>query len=393
MFLWAYHISTGAGHGVEPMMQALYDKKICSYTFEQSVSTKSHNVESFQNRFINTWSSQLSEIFETHVDLTSKTNTPQARWGVILATTKGSIEDSIWELAKQNQPKYSVDLLKDPGETLLNNFLDKIKLNANTPQLSITRTSVISQACSSTHIAFEVAQHWLDWNWVDFILVLSGDLIGPFVSKGFASLKLISQQGQKPFDQTRDGLFLGDAVGCAIVSTQQPKGESIRFRSFANHNEGAVTKPSLNGDSLYQALQKLSHINQKPKPDFILAHGTGTRFNDTAEDRALARYFKENRLNEVPITGAKWCLGHTLGASGLVDIIAASEVLKRQKLFPIATSTTKDPHFLYQNYYLNDPSSSLNEIANKAIPFNQAIVTSLGFGGVHAAGWLERVSI
>lgn len=437
MYLWNYNILTNAGHGVEPMLQALYQGNICSYSYEQGLLIRP---ESYQEKLLNTWSDHFQNFLNTDLELNTDFCAPTTRWGVILATTKGHIEDYIWK-PKSNDKNSSLTQLKpqtsnppasfnlsssssgspslspspspsssppshscpsqpcppiEPGAVLLKNFLARTSSQAingkkiRTPQQSLS----ISQACSSSHIAFEVAQHWIQWKWVDYVLILAGDLIGPFVTKGFASLKLISALSQKPFDAQRDGLFLGDAVGSAIVSGRKPSRPCIRFNALTNYTEGAVTRPSLSGDSLYTALQNLHRTKNtpQPQPDFVVAHGTGTRFNDTAEDRALARYFTTNRLEEVPVLGAKWCLGHTLGGSGMVDLIAASEVLNRQQFFTIASSHQYDPGFHYKNYLLaNKQTSSINQVS-PIRPLKEALITSLGFGGVHAAAWMERIS-
>lgn len=408
MFLWSYHITTGAGHGVQSMMNALYDKKVFSYQnnseqFQTNLKPKKSDpqqIDNYENRFLENWSIQLNEIFKNDSELDSHFLDSTSRWGILLATTKGAIEDSIWEISKKTSLNPIISSLKDPGEFLLSKFLNSYLTPKN-----FNLSGHISQACSSSHIAFEIAQLWLSWNKVDFVLILSGDLIGPFVFKGFSSLKLLTSQNQMPFDANRDGLLLGDAVGCAVVSLKKPNRKKHLFlKSFKNYNEGAVTKPSLSGDSLFHALLNLKNDHKKPKPDFVVAHGTGTRFNDLAEDRALFRYFKTQELKEVPVTGAKWCLGHSLGASGLVDIIAASEVLINQKLFSLANTVKIDPQFEYGNYLIEKkptPSSiTTPELRASEVflnnthrsPFKEALITSLGFGGVHAACWMELLT-
>lgn len=396
MYLWNYNILTGAGQGVTPMMNALYEKKIYSYNLEQSAPFKTN----YKEKFLQTWNDDLKQIFESDLELGSHFKSSALRYGVILATTKGHHEDYIWASEKDRRIENTFPP-QEPGALLLKDFLHSLPLHQSEilGEKKPLRSTSISQACSSSPIAFEVAQYWIDWDWVDFVIILAGDLIGPFVSKGFASLKLMASQSQKPFDQTRDGLFLGDAIGCAIVSRHKPHRDCIKLHAFTNHTEGAVTRPSLSGDSLFQALQKLRQKNRSPQPDFVLAHGTGTRFNDTAEDRALSRYFKTNHLAEVPVTGTKWSLGHTLGGSGLVDLIAAAEILKRQKIFSIASSTLTDSEFQYKNYYLECDLTKATSLKKRTLdqslpthPLKEALITSLGFGGVHAASWIERVT-
>src|SRR3989442_12489197 len=60
---------------------------------------------------------------------------------------------------------------------------------------------------------------------------------------------------------------------------------------------------------------------------WIKAHGTGTKLNDAAEARGIARVFG-TRLGEEPLTSLKPALGHALGASGAVEAVAPPPALE-----------------------------------------------------------------
>jgi 3-oxoacyl-(acyl-carrier-protein) synthase len=135
---------------------------------------------------------------------------------------------------------------------------------------------------------------------------------------------------------------------------------------------------------LIRSLQKIKSKRSDLKPDLVIAHGTGTRFNDQAEDQALGEFLHEIGKPLTPITNTKWAIGHTLGASGCVDLIAGCEILKKQKVFSIKAHDLKDPQFK-MNYLLGDQ--------NITEPVEQILVTSLGFGGVHASLLLEKKNL
>jgi 3-oxoacyl-(acyl-carrier-protein) synthase len=145
-----------------------------------------------------------------------------------------------------------------------------------------------------------------------------------------------------------------------------------------------VTRPSASGEGLRKACLQIPGIQGRNVPDLIVAHGTGTVMNDAAENEAFESVFGD-RVSGIPVTGTKWSVGHTMGASAAVDLVAACEVLRRQSAFRLANTDEVDPSF--RGRYLH-ASAELQE------PFHaeRVLVTSLGFGGVHAAALVRKAS-
>lgn len=274
--------------------------------------------------------------------------------GVIFASTKGCLEDFIW------QPSAEA-LARDPLTPCLESFLERAGLH---PKKSLC----VSNACASSHSAIYLAADWLRRGRVSHVLVLAGDRIGPFVYNGFHALKALSEGPGpiRPFSAERDGLRLGEAVG-AMVFSREPS--SLSLEGIEIDTEGfAATRPSDAGKSLERAVLRAAGLEV---PDLIIAHGTGTIANDRIEDQVLGGLYKDSM-----ITATKWSIGHTLGTSGMMDLIAACESLRRQESFCIATTDKIDPEF--KGHYLHAGVSGPRTFAT-------ALVTSLGFGGVHAA--------
>src|SRR5690606_38448629 len=125
-----------------------------------------------------------------------------------------------------------------------------------------------------------------------------------------------------PFARDRQGIQLGDAAVVLIVSRTMESFASIT--DIAIESDGfAATRSDATGVSLRHV------VAQMPRPDLIIAHATGTPANDVVEDHVYGSLFGTS----VPVTCTKWSVGHGLGASGGIDVVAGLETLLQQQVF------------------------------------------------------------
>jgi 3-oxoacyl-[acyl-carrier-protein] synthase-1 len=214
------------------------------------------------------------------------------------------------------------------------------------------------------------------------VVVLACDAVDSFVLHGFHQLRVVSLDRTRPFASNRSGFHLGDAAACVLLSKKIES--EFRLVDARIDSEGhAATRPSHSGESLLRAARQLHSIDSLP-PELVIAHGTSTQANDVTEDRVFTALFAESKMKPA-ITGTKWSIGHTLGAAGLIDVIAAVEVLKSQKAFSIFTTDTVDSAF-ESSYLVRTPGAP----ALRPLDVSRVLVTSLGFGGVHAAALVGR---
>jgi 3-oxoacyl-(acyl-carrier-protein) synthase len=104
--------------------------------------------------------------------------------------------------------------------------------------------------------------------------------------------------------------------------------------------------------SMLQAMEKSG-----VQPDVILMHAPGTLLGDTAEWEAVKKVFD----SKIPyVTSQKWKTGHTLGASGLLNLQCAAMILKYQQIPVIPYSILK-----------NTTPASIRHI----------LINTMGFGG------------
>ncbi|WP_413293193.1 beta-ketoacyl synthase N-terminal-like domain-containing protein [Bdellovibrio sp. HCB185ZH] len=371
MYIQNYSCTTAAGFGTRALMSALYSGKDCSIPAENGgrvcyLEQNPEKAQTYKNIFVNAFKDLIHPVREglsknAHGDIT------KSRAALIFASTKGCLEDFIWEATSEN-----IREMQDPFTSIYQEFTEAMG------DLEWTLHCNISNACASSHVALEYAQDLFMADRVEYALIIAGDLIGPFVYKGFQSLKVISPTGNRPFSGDREGLQLGEAMAMLLLSKERKSPNDLKVTGVASDTEGSsITRPSLNGQGLLRAIEK-ANAQSAIQPDLVIAHGTGTKFNDSAEEQALAKFLGTIQKADTPITNTKWSIGHTLGASGLIDVIAACEILKTQKAFRIQNTLTKESAFT--GNYLTAQSD-----VEQYRKFRQILVTSLGFGGIHAA--------
>ncbi len=284
---------------------------------------------------------------------------PEKNIGLIFGSTKALVEDFVWEENFQEDcdpfSPISDDLQKELG-------------------VAFSQRAIISNACTSSHGALELAQRWLKRGNCDEVLVVAGDLIGPFTLEGFKTLRALSPSGiARPFDINRDGLILGDGMG-AVRLSREKQNSSYKLQSVYSLCEGvSATRPDTSGKNLASCYKKVL----SKSPELVITHGTGTQYNDLTESQALCRVLKKEKFPKV--TGSKWSVGHSLGASGLVDLCLALECLKKQSAPGIESLERCDLEIA--PFLLNKPQDMAIE---------SVLISSLGFGGMCSALELVR---
>jgi 3-oxoacyl-[acyl-carrier-protein] synthase II len=113
--------------------------------------------------------------------------------------------------------------------------------------------------------------------------------------------------------------------------------------------------------------------------DYINAHGTSTKLNDASETLAIKRAFGEDAYR-VPISSTKSMVGHSFGAAGAVESIAAVQTILTNTIHPTI------------NYEVPDPECDLDYVPNKARQAQVDVVlkNSFGFGGHNACLVFKR---
>jgi 3-oxoacyl-(acyl-carrier-protein) synthase len=123
-----------------------------------------------------------------------------------------------------------------------------------------------------------------------------------------------------------------------------------------------------------------AHVNPTDI-DYINAHGTSTQANDAMETMAIKQVFGEQAYN-IPISSTKSMLGHALGASGALEIVACVMSMVDRVLHPTI------------NYQTPDPECDLDyvpNVARDAKGLRTILSNSFGLGGQNASIVLRRI--
>src|SRR6185312_420407 len=179
---------------------------------------------------------------------------------------------------------------------------------------------VISTACSSSAKVFGSAQRLITQGVCDAVIAGGVDTLCELTLRGFQSLSLLSVRPCRPFATDRDGTSLGEGGALLLVERDGDApawllgvGEtSDAYHMTSPHPEGLGAIAAMN-QALEQAGRTVTDV------DYINAHGTATRMNDSSESKAIAAVFGDR----VPVSSTKGFTGHLLGAAGAIEAVFA----------------------------------------------------------------------
>lgn len=186
---------------------------------------------------------------------------------------------------------------------------------------------VVCNACISGLSAQAEAVRALESRRYAYVVVIGVDVLSLFIVSGFQSLKALSDDFCRPFDEERTGLNLGEASACIIYGYADDGSDADCWRIVcsANRNDAFhVSGPSKTAEGAYRTLKCV--LGKQPLSDlaFVNVHGTATLFNDEMEAMALGRA----GLDKLPVNGLKGYFGHTMGASGVLETLISMKALE-----------------------------------------------------------------
>jgi 3-oxoacyl-[acyl-carrier-protein] synthase II len=313
------------------------------------------------------------------------------RCGVVIGSGIGGL----WEFEAQE-------------ERLLHKGIDKVS-PFTIPKLMVNSASghvsslygikgpnfAVATACASAANSIGTALRAIQYDDAD-VMVAGGSeaALTPIGLAGFQNMRALSfrtdapQQASRPFDAERDGFVLAEGAGVVVIEEfehARRRGARIyaELRGYgASGDAGHITQPDEEGRGAARAMaMALDDAGLAPEAvHYVNAHGTSTPLGDKAETVAIKRVFGA-QARRLAISSTKSQLGHTLGASGGIELVACALTMNRGVIAP--TINLEHP----------DPECDLDYTPNVAreARVDVAMSNSFGFGGHNASLVLARL--
>lgn len=238
----------------------------------------------------------------------------------------------------------------------------------------------VSTACSSSAKTFGNAARMIAAGVCDAAIVGGVDSLCLTTLYGFSSLGLLSTSACRPFDSGRDGISIGEGAAMVLLEKQAASGsnENVALLGIGESSDAYhMSSPHPEGLGARTAMERAlrSAGLESSDIDYVNLHGTGTRSNDAAEDKAVCAVLGER----VPCSSTKGWTGHTLGACGSIEAVFC------------ALAITKDLMPGSVNTRAVDPTMKLNYLReNRQAPVRIAMSNAFGFGGTNCSLVLGR---
>ena len=254
------------------------------------------------------------------------------------------------------------------GRDFLVGYINKL-YNFNGPSTSL------AAACATSLYNLEYGMRLLDE--YEFVIVGAADAGTSHLSmEYFRTLGAIGTHSS-PFDESRNGFVMGEG-GAAIVICSSKTLRKYGLESIAVVHDvqlvndgvsGSLTNP---GNGGYMAMSKLPYGKYIEDLAFVKAHGTSTPIGDPHEVDQI-----KELLPFLPIVSYKSMIGHTIGTSGLLEMLHSIAHLKAG--------------VIPANRNLSNPIDKMCIMEHRETRNKFFINNAFGFGGKCASALVEVI--
>jgi 3-oxoacyl-[acyl-carrier-protein] synthase II len=219
-------------------------------------------------------------------------------------------------------------------------------------------TTCIASACASANQSIGDALRMIRSGQVDLMIAGGSEAaVVPTAIAGFARMQALSTRNDdptaasRPWDADRDGFVMGEGAASFVLESAEHAARHGRIPLATLMGSGVssdgyhITSPREDGAGAAAAMRlalrdaelDLSEIQ------YINAHGTSTPMGDVAETKAIHLLFGDH-AGHLAVSSTKSQIGHLLGASGAVEMVACVMALRDQVLPPTINLQQVDKH-------------------------------------------------
>ncbi|MCF0063705.1 beta-ketoacyl-[acyl-carrier-protein] synthase family protein [Dyadobacter chenwenxiniae] len=234
-------------------------------------------------------------------------------------------------------------------------------------------SDTINTACSSSANAIMLGARLIESGRAKRAIVGGVDSLAKYTVNGFNSLKILSSEACKPFDENRDGLNLGEAAAYLVLEAEDVVGNKNAYAEVAGYgNANDAHHPSAMSEEATGAIRSMQEAVESAgisfdRIDYVNAHGTGTLNNDEVELLGMSLLFDEIP----PFSSTKSYTGHTLGAAGAVEAVFSILSIVHDEIF--ASLHVETP--------MSSQGARAASVFSSEKKLSYALSNSFGFGG------------
>ena len=246
-------------------------------------------------------------------------------------------------------------------------------------------SSVINMACASSTTSVGICYESILNGKCDMAVCGGTSYIGDrnlTMFKGFEYLKCSSTNKEGnvyPFSKEKNGFLFSEGAACMLVIEELEHALKRGAEIYAEITGFACSSDAYNVVSMYPngtiVENMLKKLVQGKKVDYYNAHGTATILNDEVEAKIIQNVFGDAD-SQPAINSSKAFLGHTLGASGAIELAVCADSIRHNKVHGNLCGT------ILENLNYTPETREMQ--------VDCAVSSSLGFGGHNSSIMVER---
>ena len=243
-----------------------------------------------------------------------------------------------------------------------------------------------ASACASSLKVMMNVYEMMEMYYFDRVIVLSlEDTVSNLVLKFFGETKAVNTKeiedaGVLPsaFDDINGGFNIGQGAVFAVFENyryaKNSKAQLMGAYTAAETSTNAIGQRE-DGQGFLKAIKgtlELARMQSK-EINIIKTHGTGTKSNNKAEKCAIDSIFDR----DIVATSFKQRIGHTMGASGLLETCLLLDSMQEGIVPPIVNKTKKDIRYISDEVYVGGQMNILSLAAGMGNVYSAAIFRTL----------------